>query len=792
MDKYFKRLYIWGIVVLIVISASFFLLYSNNNRIVSNSVKNNTRLSVNLLNEKIIKWLDNRAQLIQSVGSYIALDNHSEQEILNYLKVLLNNNGEFFSLYYGSKNNNMINASGWQMPKDFDSRERPWYKKALKENQLIFTKAFINASQDEIIVTVAYPVYSKKDGQFMGVLAGDLSISNIISYVENNDVVQNGFFMLIDSENNILAHPDIEYNLKEGIPKFNSKYGEQLNLNNFTNNGIKRINIDNKEGYFTSLSVQNTNWKLAHFTSLEYYTEIFNQLVYSFLFALIISALVFIIFLWLQNKYVVNPLRRFNNNIKEIDLENNISYRMPISNDSDFKFLKQSINNVLNKSQRYFEELHEKRQSIKYLAHHDSLTGLPNRRNFMEELQHELDNNNDGLVMLLDIDNFKDINDTMGHAVGDQILIKISQRLNKFKNGNIFISRFGGDEFLILLKSVNKVPNINYYIDELEEVFDKSFVIEENEMQINYSMGISVYPDDAEDIDQLISNADTAMYKAKHATDSNYVFFDPYMTIQLQEVRAIKDILRNALKNDGFKLEYQPQVNLKNGKIESFEALLRLKDHDISPAKFIPVAEEKGLINEIGRWVTKEAVQQLSIWQKNNKDEKSISINFSPTQLTDNDYLAFLKEIIAQENIKPYLLEVEITESILLENKTESINFLDKLENIGVKIVLDDFGKGYSSFNYLTFIPADKVKLDKTLNDQFLHPNRYDTIESLISLLHSLDLKVVAEGIENHAKIERLKSLKCDYLQGYVFSKPKNIAEIEKIYDKSLETLTKI
>ncbi|MCF8000640.1 MAG: EAL domain-containing protein [Halanaerobiales bacterium] len=784
MKDYIKKFYLWGIIVLVVISATFFLQYLNNNNILEDNVERMTEMSVNLVDEKIDNYLNKKGQLINDAKNYIAIENHSNQEILNYLELLMNENKDFLSIYFGSKENNMINASGWKMPEGFDLRERPWYKKAVKKDELIYSKAFINASEDDIIITIAAPVYSEKNGEFLGVVAGDVSIDNIISFVEDQNVIEKGFFMLTDSENNVLAHPNLNYNLENGLPKLNNRFNEKINTHQYKLNKVYKITLDQQEGFYSYTDVNNTNWQLSHFIPLNYYTETFNQLLKSFITAFFISLVVILTFFWLQNRYVIRPLRIFDSAINNIDLENNLDYRITNTQNQDFKFLSESINNVLDKAQKYFNELKEKKQSIKYLANHDSLTNLPNRRKFLDILATELDNNKKGVVMLLDLDNFKEINDTMGHVYGDRILIKISEELSKINEKNIFISRFGGDEFLILIKNEEDIKNIKEDIEIINKVFSRPYKINGQKIFIDFSMGISLYPYDSVDVNQLLANADTAMYKAKEISEKNYVFFDQYMTDKLEKEKEIERILREAIDNDGFELKYQPQINLKTGKPEGFEALLRLKNYNITPDKFIPIAEKKGFINDIGRWVTEKAIKQISIWEKSKKRKLSISINFSPYQLNNFDYIEFLEDLINRENITPSLLEIEITESVLLEKKETSITFLKQLKELGVKIVLDDFGKGYSSFNYLTFIPVDKVKLDKSLNDQFISKDNFNTIDSLISLIHSLDLKVVAEGIEDELRRDKLIEVNCDLIQGYIFSKPLKIEEVEKNYDK--------
>ena len=786
MNNNINKFYIWSIVVLLVISFSFYYQYTRNNDILVDNAKEMTETRVELLNEKINNWLNQRAQLIDDAKNYISLDNKSDQEILTYLKSLLNNNDEFFSVYYGTDYNEMINASGWQMPEDFDLRERPWYEKAINNNdEVVYTKAFINASQDDIIVTVAAPVYSNNDGNLLGVVAGDVSISTIISYVEEQSSIDEGFCMLVDSQDQILAHPNIDYDLKQGLPSLNQKYKAKINRDNLRGIELKNITENKQEGFLTYTKIKNTEWILASFIPLENYTESFTQLFRSFLVAFITSLMVVLIFFWLLNKYVFSPLETFNRNISRIDLEDNLDYRIPVSENNNFNYLNKSVNNVLDKAQNYFEELKEKKNSIKHIANHDPLTDLPNRRKFMEKLKNVLDNNGKGAVMLLDLDNFKDINDTMGHTFGDKILVEIADKLKKLKRDEIFISRFGGDEFLILVEDEIDYNKLNIYIEKISKIFEKPVIIEDNSFHIGFSMGISIFPYDSKNINQLIANADMAMYRVKNISEKNHVYFDQTMTDRLKEEKNIEDILRNALENEGFILNFQPQINLNSGKIDAFEALLRLKEYDISPDKFISIAEEKGLINKIGRWVTKKAVKQIAKWDKNKMSKKSISINFSPYQLSDLSYIEFLRELIDKYNINPERLEIEITENILLVNKKASVKFLNKLKEIGVKIVLDDFGKGYSSFNYLTYIPVDKVKLDKSLNDEFISENNFDTIESLISLIHSLNLKVVAEGIEDEPRKEKLIRVNCDYIQGYIFEKPLDLNELNNIYNKN-------
>jgi len=785
MKKYIKRLYIWGVIVFLVVAASMYTQHLNNHNLIEKNVKEMTSLSVNLLNEKINSWLSIRAQVIDDLGDNFSYGNYNDKKKLKLMENMMEENEEFFSIYYGTPNNKMINASGWKSPANFDLRKRPWYKKAVKKESLVFTEAFVNASSDHIIVTIAKPVYDKEDNSLKGVIAGDLSINTIIDFVKEEKQTEKGFFVLIDSENNILAHPDHEYSLIEGPPALGEKYENSLHFNSTYKNSVKKINLKNEEGFLTYSQVRNTEWYLGSFIPLDNYTDTYSSLFRSFMRAFLVSAIVFLIFFYLHTKYVFSPLKQFDKDIRKIDLENNLDYRIDVTGDSDLKFLKSSINDVLDKTQNYFEELKEKRNYINFLANHDPLTELPNRRKFMDKLKEELKNGNKGAVLLLDLDNFKDINDTLGHVYGDKVLKRISKKLLELESDNIFVSRFGGDEFLILIKGETDTQIIDECIVEITKHLEKPLIVYDNELHIEFSLGVTLFPDDSKNMNQLITNADTAMYKVKRKGKGHYMYFNESMTKKLNEKKRIKSIMRDALKNDEFRLEFQPQVNLKTGKADKFEALIRLEKYKISPGKFIPIAEETGLIIDIGRWVTKKSIEQIREWKEAGLKEKKIAINFSGEQLNDSNYVKFLQRTLKENEVKSELIEIEITENILIEYKKESLDFLDKLKELGVKIALDDFGTGYSSFSQLTFLPADSIKLDKILIERFVSGEKLNSIKSLINLIHSLDLKVVAEGIEEYDLFKYLKNNNCDYIQGYLFSRPLEEKDLRKNYNKN-------
>ena len=595
--------------------------------------------------------------------------------------------------------------------------------------------------------------------------------------------------------------------------------------------------ISTKESYYEETGKKemtiyvpiNKNRNVANVLILSYSTE----KVYYYIYMLAIKSSVVAIIaifgiLWMKNKNIIKPVNRLDKCINEIDIENNIKYRIPLEEGDTFFGIASSINNILDKTSSYFYELKEYeeelqasneeisatyqqlasseeelraqyeeiqdytqklenlQEELKHIAYYDFLTDLPNRRMFIKKLEEEISENKFGAVMLMDIDNFKGINDTLGHGYGDKVLIKVAEELKNYKDEKIFVSRFGGDEFFILFEGEDDGVKIENYVKHITDIFRNKLLIENEEIYISCSLGITLYPRDSREVSQLIMNADMAMYKVKNTGKNNYMFFNEQMTEKLQYQIKIERILREAIKKDEFKLLYQPQVCTFTGEVVGFEALLRLKNYSISPAQFIPVAEETGIIIEIGRWVTKEAIKQMSTWKRKGLALKPVAINFSAKQLNDLKYIKFFKNTLEEMDVEAKYIDIEITESIFLEKKEETLEFINELKSLGVKISLDDFGTGYSSLSYLTFLPVDKIKLDKSLNDKFLELENVKVTDSLVSLAHSLNLEVVAEGIEHTAQYQYLKVAGCNYIQGYLFSKPLEVEQAEKIYNDNL------
>lgn len=496
--------------------------------------------------------------------------------------------------------------------------------------------------------------------------------------------------------------------------------------------------------------------------------ETLNQILSLLIF--LTFAIISFIFIITQRKFIIHPMLSLNNDIATIDIHNSADYYLPLSNKNPFKGIYNEINHLLQEIHDNMSKINTLNNTMAYAAYHHSLTDLPNRRFLIEKIEEALKQKETGGIILINLNDLKEINDTHGHLCGDEILKTIARRLNAINYPNLFLSHFSGDLFIILIIGNSETADSIYstIIDEIHS----PITINDTVFELNTCIGISLFPKDGTLSSELISKADLAQHYVKRNLTQGYAYFEKSMFDQLEINNETHTLIKDALKNDSFKLLYQPVIDVKTEKIVGFEALLRLKDSNLSPEIFIKVAEDKGLIIDIGRWVVKETIKQLSNWKKSGIEIKPIAVNFSPKQLKDLDFIDFLKSTLDSYEINPTYLEIEITENIFVNDPKEIIAFLEELRNMGIRVALDDFGSGYSSLNYLTYMPVDKIKLDKTINDQYLDHNNYTIIQHLINLFHDLDLKIIAEGIETKDQHRLLKQIDCDYLQGFLFSKP--------------------
>ncbi|UCZ53923.1 EAL domain-containing protein [Bacillus shivajii] len=429
-------------------------------------------------------------------------------------------------------------------------------------------------------------------------------------------------------------------------------------------------------------------------------------------------------------------------------------------------------------------------KKVEFMAYHDNVTGLANINYFYELLEHSINQshhiNKEIGIILLDLDNFKKVNDSMGHQFGDQLLKDVACRLEICMKDKGTLCRMGGDEFLLLISEVDE-EEMHSIAKKLQHEFEKPFLIDGMYIHVTTSMGISFYPSDGKSADTLIKYADIAMYRSKDRGKNDYHFFKPTMNTSTYSEFILENDLRKALAEEEFKVYYQPFIDIETGEINGMEALLRWDHPDkgiISPDKFIPLAEETGLILPIGEWVLRTACKQIREWQNEGFPPINVSVNLSLRQFLQQDLCEKISEIIKENELDPRCLELEITESIAMDiNYTMRI--LKRLKKLGIKISMDDFGTGYSSLSNLKNLPIDKLKIDKSFIHDIRNPlYEVEVVSTIITLAKNLRLQVVAEGVETENQLQFLEKEKCDAFQGYLFSKPLPASEIEELLKK--------
>ena len=438
---------------------------------------------------------------------------------------------------------------------------------------------------------------------------------------------------------------------------------------------------------------------------------------------------------------------------------------------------------------RDITERREAEQRLTHLAHHDALTGLPNRTLFYETLKRTLAMARDGgwpvAVLFIDLDHFKNVNDTLGHTIGDELLLQFSNRLSACVRVRDTVGRLGGDEFALILTLQDGLQGAALVAKKIRDVLLAPFLLHGHEVSISASIGITIHPDDSSDPDTLIKYADTAMYQAKHAGRDTYRFFTAEMNIAVLARLNLEIALRKALELGEFVLHYQPKLHLASGRVVGMEALLRWDrpGHGlVAPNEFIPLLEETGLIVGVGAWVIGEACRQIGVWLHSPAGAVQVSVNVSGRQFVEGELHGDIVRGLAANAIPSELLELELTETSLMANTERTTGILRELKALGIQVSIDDFGTGYSSLAYLRRFPIDKLKIDIAfIRDVTTNPDDAAIVLAIINMAHSLKLEVIAEGVETAAQLAYLRRHHCDQMQGYLFSRPLAAAQITEL-----------
>jgi diguanylate cyclase (GGDEF)-like protein len=431
---------------------------------------------------------------------------------------------------------------------------------------------------------------------------------------------------------------------------------------------------------------------------------------------------------------------------------------------------------------RLQEEVKERVRSeeqIQYLAYHDGLTSLPNRSLFSKLLNHGISQahrrKKELAVLFIDLDRFKNINDTLGHDAGDTLLKEIGQRLKQCLRDSDTVARLGGDEFVVLLEELDDQKHVSVVAHKIQTSLVMPFATLGQEFHVTASIGISTYPTDGEDEQTLMKNADIAMYRAKEEGKNNFQFYSKELNEHSLERLTMESNLRRALERNEFRLHYQPKIDLRSGQITGVEALLRWQHPDlgmVAPAQFITMAEETGLIVPIGKWVLQTACRQNKAWQDQGLPRLSMAVNLSARQFSDENLLQDITSIVKESEMDPTLLELEITESMLMLNVEKAIRTLDALNEMGIRLAIDDFGTGYSSLSTLKRFPINSIKVDRSfIRDLPGGADDQSITEAIIAMGRTLSMTVIAEGVETKEQADYLRAQSCDEYQGFYFKK---------------------
>lgn len=439
---------------------------------------------------------------------------------------------------------------------------------------------------------------------------------------------------------------------------------------------------------------------------------------------------------------------------------------------------------------RDITERYEAEAKINYMAYHDELTSLPNRRMFIHAAQVEMGRHDraadDQLaIVFLDMDRFKLVNDSLGHTEGDRLLKQVAVRLKSSIREQDVVARMGGDEFMFLLRGMKGEEEIVNMVDSILKSFERPFIVGGSDFHVSASLGIAVYPKHGEDIETLMIHADSAMYQAKSSGKNKFTVFHPHMRNLTNEQLALETAMRKGLELNQFTLHYQPQIQIRTGKLIGIEALLRWNHPTmgaIPPSRFIPVAEETGLILPLGEWVLAEACRQNKAWQDAGHPPIRVSINLSAVQFEKKNMIDAIHSILKETKLDPKYLELEITETMTMD-VSKTVETLKKLRELGVQIAMDDFGTGYSSLNHLKRFGLHRLKIDQSfVRDIMTDSNDADIVGSIILMAHRLGLLVIAEGVENKEQFEFLQAHQCDEVQGFYFSKPLPPEEVVRMF----------
>lgn len=685
-------------------------------------------------------------------------------------------NTKYFGPYLYKEGNSIVYTEEYES-ENYDYFTEDWYLAGKNaQNGVGWTDPYYDEAAETVMFTSSVPINTNQG--IIGVASADYDLMTIQEIISKVKLDESGYAFLLDTNGRFIAYKDRQKVLNLTIEQ-DQDLGEIADTIMNNDEGSFNIKLDGQEFRADYLTLVSTGWKLVVMTPMaELYSSVNNMIANSIIITLVIIVLTFVLIIIYSTSFS-RGLKQFVDSLGFV-AQGDFTRAIEVKTKDEIGKMGDYYNHVLVELREMVDTIKEKEQHIQFLADRDPMTELYNRRKFNELLTEDLLNDASGNIVLFDIDNFKTINDTLGHNYGDHLLRYVAEILReKMCCDNTIPFRLGGDEFLIWHRNQSEKCDVRHCMEVAMAKLREKINIEGVVIHITVSAGIAAYPANGRTVDELLVKADIAMYSAKNNGKNRCMMFDEQMTASFHERFRIEKILREALEYQRFRLLYQPVVDAQTGEIAYFEALIRIQDSPLPPSVFIQVAEESGLIIPIGRWVIQEAICQQRKWLDAKYPVKGIAINVSGNQFYDESLIDYIANILDEQKVDPALIEIEITENVLIDNQEKAISIMKKLKAMGIRIALDDFGTGFSSLNYLTFMPVDKIKLDKSLKDKFIQMNNIQVMEGIVSIAHGLGLVVVAEGVEEEVEANRLRHARCDFLQGYLYSKPLRAEEVE-------------
>lgn len=748
-------------------------LYKNE----AESVLTQTLLSFGYQFSTVENTLEQLSQSLLLQNNYSS----SEKEIMSMIEEYQKNSNVNGKIMYGLADGKFYRGEYKDIPDSYHAQEQLWYKLAMQNTKKVYwTEPYLDYVTQEIIITASKSVVGPKGT--LGVIALDMNLQEISSQISNSKIGEDGLVLLLSRNGTILANRD---NHLIGETLFGSQHAKMRK--DTAENYVPYI-VQNKEYLLRSHPIVQNDMSIVTAISKE---EIIHNLVkrqQPILAIGLFCLLLFGVIAYFATLRGVRPLKKLGKLMVSVE-NGNYDVQANVKDYEEIERLANGFNSMIM-------SIKTRENKINHLASYDSLTGLLNRRSLQELLTESLENDDSEClkaVVFVDLDNFKTVNDTLGHSFGDKLITEVAKKLNALSTKNKDVARISGDEFIVVIHELESLEQARNEVEKIIEQFDMPISVESRILNITASVGVSLYPVHAITSEELLKLADMAMYEAKSYGKNGYRIFDEGMKKQLEEKFKIELGIRECLDNNDFELYFQPLFNPGKGKIASIEALLRTKTSALSnynTLQIIEVAEMTGQIVEIDKWVLKQACNTIQVINRNREQPVRIAVNISAVHIMQQDFVHNIREIIDASGVQPNWIELEITETSLMQSFDLNKQKLEELQKLGISIHLDDFGTGYSSLSYLNSLPINHVKIDKSFVDGMLLSEKDGKfIETIIHLAHTIGLQVVAEGVEHREQFERLRSYNCELIQGYYISKPVSYEEIVNLLEQNFITL---